>query len=151
MLGSNDFAGIVKFFAESLEEVVKGECRAAGVAEHIGSDLTVLLDSCVLRGVVTEHMYASLVRVKEVSRKVAAPVVFVPDAKPTQLVKSNSWKYDVCSLKGEKFSKEDAMETLMIAYDFLLEHQTLHNDHRYEPYLSSFRKDFIEPLQPKSF
>jgi len=146
MFNSGDYSGIIKFFAESLEEVIKGECRAKGGTEYIGSDFVILLDCCISTKIIIEHMHASLMKLKEISRKFMASVTYVPDLKPTQLVKSNSWKYNVFPLNEGNFTKEDAMEVLMIAYDFMFEHQRLNKDCRYEPYLSLFYRDFIEPL-----
>ena len=144
MLDSENYSGIVKFFLESLEEVIRGECKAVGRTEYIGTDFVVFLDGCMSAGVITEHMYASLMKLKEISRKFSSPVTFIPDSRATQLIKSNSWKYDVSPMKSGGFIREDAMEILRISYDFLLEHQQSHNDRRYEPYLSLFHNEFIK-------
>ena len=139
---SGQYTKLVKFLLEAVCDVLKEECKEKGETEYLCSDFTVLVDSCATSGIISEHSHASLINLKEIHTKALSTVYFIPDHKISQMVKSNTWKYQSGSSKGEDLSRDDAAQALVICYDLLQEIQEARGDARFEPFLTNFVKAF---------
>lgn len=140
---------MVKFLLESATEILKSECRfLTKTKQYVHSDFCVLLDNCAINRLISEHAHASLGNLYKIYSKTFSQLAFLPDFRISQLVKSNSWKYQSEKIKSGEITREDGMESIKIMYDFCKEKQTEYGDFRYEPFLSQFYEEFIKiPLK----
>ena len=140
LLDTQKYTQLVKFLLESVNEILKQECRDANKTDYLYADFAVLLDCCVKLQLITEPAHASLMHLYQLYQNSLPKMSFAPSMKISQLVKSNTWRYTTAASQKIELMREDAVGALIIAYDFLKENQAQHSDWRYEPFLSLFSK-----------